>query len=150
MLDKYRDGRLLSQLHRSYFLLRIHEILFTYHLSNTCLTSVSQLRWDTTGRIYQCDSLVVIDTLRNQNFPFGERSFSNPHAPMAAGVSAVYHNTHYTDVIMGAIASLITSLTIVYSSVHSGADQRKHQSSSSLAFVRGIHRDRCIPHTNGQ
>ena len=42
---------------------------------------------------------------------------------------------------MGAIASQITSLTIVYSTVYSDADQRKHQSSVSLAFVRGIHRN---------
>ena len=41
---------------------------------------------------------------------------------------------------MDAMASQITSLTIVYSLVYSGADQRKHQSSASLAFVRGIHR----------
>ena len=41
---------------------------------------------------------------------------------------------------MGAIASQITSLTIVYSTVYSGADQSKHQSSASLAFVWGIHR----------
>ena len=41
---------------------------------------------------------------------------------------------------MGAIAYLITSLTIVYSIVYSDVDQRKHQSSASLAFVRGIHR----------
>ena len=47
---------------------------------------------------------------------------------------------HYNDVIMGAIASQITSLTTVYSIVYSDADQRKHQSSASLAFVRGIHR----------
>ena len=47
---------------------------------------------------------------------------------------------HYTDVIMSSMASQVTSLTIVYSTVHSGADQRKHQSSASLAFVRGIHR----------
>ena len=47
---------------------------------------------------------------------------------------------HYNDVIMGAMASQITSLTIVYSTVYSDADQRKHQSSASLAFVRGIHR----------
>ena len=46
----------------------------------------------------------------------------------------------YSDVIMGMIASQITSLTIVYSTVYSDADQRKHQSSVSLAFVRGIHR----------
>ena len=41
---------------------------------------------------------------------------------------------------MGAMASQINSLTIVDSTVYSGADQRKHQSSASLAFVRGIHR----------
>ena len=42
---------------------------------------------------------------------------------------------------MGAMASQITSLTVVYSSVYPGADQRKYQSSTSLAFVRGIHRE---------
>ena len=49
-------------------------------------------------------------------------------------------SSHYSDVIMGSVASQITSLTIVYSTVYSDADQRKHQSSASLAFVRGIHR----------
>ena len=48
--------------------------------------------------------------------------------------------SHYDDVIMGAISSQITSLTIVYSTVYLDADQRKHQSSASLAFVRGIQR----------
>ena len=47
---------------------------------------------------------------------------------------------HYNDVIMIAMASQITSLTIVYSTVYSGSHQRKHQSFASLAFVRGIHR----------
>ena len=46
----------------------------------------------------------------------------------------------YSEVIMDAMASQITSLAIVYSIVYSGAGQRKHQSPSSLAFVRGIHR----------
>ena len=41
---------------------------------------------------------------------------------------------------MSTIASQITSLTIIYSTVYSGADQWKHQSSASLALVRGIHR----------
>ena len=41
---------------------------------------------------------------------------------------------------MGAKASQITSLTIVYSAVYSDANQRKYQSSASLAFERGIHR----------
>ena len=47
---------------------------------------------------------------------------------------------NYNDVIMSAIASKITSVSIVYSTICSGADRRKHQSSASLAFVRGIHR----------
>ena len=47
---------------------------------------------------------------------------------------------HYDDVIMSAIAFQITSLMIVYSIVYPGADQSKHQSSASLAFVWGIHR----------
>ena len=47
---------------------------------------------------------------------------------------------HYSDVIMGAMTSQITSLTIVYSTVYSGANQRKHQSSASLVVVWGIHR----------
>ena len=47
---------------------------------------------------------------------------------------------HYDDVTMSLMASQITSLTIVYPTVYSGADQREHQSSASLAIVRGIHR----------
>ena len=47
---------------------------------------------------------------------------------------------HYDDVRMDAIASQITSFPIFYSIVYSDADQRKHQSSASLVFVRGIHR----------
>ena len=48
--------------------------------------------------------------------------------------------SHYKDVIMSAMAPQITSLMIVYSIVYWDADQRKHQSSASLAFVWGIHR----------
>ena len=47
---------------------------------------------------------------------------------------------HHSDAIMTTMASQITSLTVVCSIVYSGADQRKHQSSALLAFVRGIHR----------
>ena len=51
---------------------------------------------------------------------------------------------------MTTIASQITSLTVVYSTAYSDADQRNHQSSASLAIVWGIHRDRWIPRTKGQ
>ena len=57
-----------------------------------------------------------------------------------SSTQASYGWPHYSDVIMGRIASQITSLTIVYPIVCSGVDQRKHQSSASLAFVRRIHR----------
>ena len=50
------------------------------------------------------------------------------------------NGSHYNYVRMGTMASHITSLTIVYSTVYSGAAQRKHQSSAPLAFVWGIHR----------
>ena len=46
---------------------------------------------------------------------------------------------HYSDNIRSTMASQITTFTTVYSTIHSGADQRKHQSSASMAFVRGIH-----------
>ena len=47
---------------------------------------------------------------------------------------------HYSDVIMSTMESQITGASMVCSIVCSGADQRKHQNSVSLAFVRGIHR----------
>ena len=47
---------------------------------------------------------------------------------------------HYSDVIMGATASRITSVWIVYFTICSDAAQRKHRSSVSLAFVWGIRR----------
>ena len=61
--------------------------------------------------------------------------------PLASvSTNQAWYGIHYCDVIMNTIASQITSLTIVYLTVNSGTDQRKHQSSASLAFVRGIHR----------
>ena len=57
------------------------------------------------------------------------------------GLAVVAHRPiHYDDVIMTMLASQITSLLVVYSIVYSGVNQRKHQSSASLAFVREIHR----------
>ena len=47
---------------------------------------------------------------------------------------------HYSDVIMSALASHITGLSRICWNICWGADQRRHQSSASLAFVRGIHR----------
>ena len=57
-------------------------------------------------------------------------------------ITELYHGPtciNYRDAIMGMMASQISSLVIVNSTVYSGTDQRKYQSSASLAFVRGIH-----------
>ena len=67
------------------------------------------------------------------------------HVMMSPCFKSKHRHPHYIDVIMTTTASPITSLTVVYSIVYSGADQRKYQSSASLAFVRGIHRDRWSP-----
>ena len=95
-----------------------------------------------------CRLLIYITVQFNMALFWGEPPFTSEfHSQRACNAKSVFmswchHATysHYNDVIMGAMASQITSLTIVYSTVYSGTDQRKCQSSASLAFVRGIHR----------
>ena len=82
----------------------------------------------------------VIDTYISEcvySFLFQQK---REHETGATSINHSFIGDHYNDVIMSAMASQITSLTIVYSTFYSGADQRKHQSSASLAFVRTIHR----------
>ena len=90
----------------------------------------------------------VVFFLQNSPMFFGYWQFIFHDRPSQALVCS--ECDHYIDVIMTTMASQITSLTVVYSTVYSDADQRKHQSFASLAFVWGIHRDRWIPHTKGQ
>ena len=52
---------------------------------------------------------------------------------------------HYNDVTMSAMASQIIDVSIVCSTVSSGTDHRKHQSSPSLDFVRGTTGHKWIP-----
>ena len=75
-------------------------------------------------------SLIIISTALSHSY----------HCPRARETLKTESYHHYTDVIMAMMVFQITSLTIAYSAVYSGADQRKHQSPESLAFVRGIHR----------
>ena len=71
--------------------------------------------------------------VRSRGYHFVARGFPFVNSP----VRHLYASLHYSDVIMSVMASQITCVTIVYSSVCSGADQRNHQSPESLAFVRG-------------
>ena len=82
-------------------------------------------------------------TIRWQlKFLLSKKSSQSGTHMMSRRLTGILHilKNRYGDVIMSAMASQITSLTIVYSTVYSGAVQRKYQSSASLAFVWGIHR----------
>ena len=87
---------------------------------------------------------VVNIKLKSHVFGLSLQFQSCTHATTLSGICGIASHLdtdhHYCDVIMWTMASQITSLTILYSTIHSGADQRKHQSSASPAFVRGIHR----------
>ena len=100
------------------------------------------LKWNFIGNI--ATSIILMNLLRSESVTF---LMNEPSAPS--------YKTHLVPVClgniycmlgplwwitMGAMASRITSLTIVYSTVYSSADQRKHQSPASLALVRGIRR----------
>ena len=85
----------------------------------------------------RCDTGCFISLLRSEAPTCGKPICSTFQWSISGWLK---RHDHYSDVIIGAMASQITSLTIVYSTIYSGADQRKHQSSASLAFVRGIHR----------
>ena len=76
----------------------------------------------------------------NRKNPLHHRSPTSPVTFLATWPICHSNSTHYSDVMMGAMASQITNLAIVYSTVYSWTDQRKYQSSTSLGFVRGIHR----------
>ena len=109
--------------------------------------------WFKVSNLYFCKIKI------SRNGELNERSFSNHHPRRTNDIEICIANFlslsylihlgnivnawychHYNDVTMDSIASQITSLTIAHSTVYSGADQRKHQSSAPLAFVRGIHR----------
>ena len=73
---------------------------------------------------------------------FGSSNVLVPSDPICYSVVfAIFtHSIHYSYVIMSPMASQITGVSVVCSIFCSGADKKKHQSSASLAFVRGVHR----------
>ena len=87
------------------------------------LSLISYYMWKT-GSCHDSKFVITGDT--------GDCYYDNLQCPQS--------QQHYSDIIMSRMASQITSLTVVYSTVYSSTDQRKHQSFASLAIVRGIHR----------
>ena len=89
---------------------------------------------------FQCQSLAFCSTRYIVNVWKMWNKFDNYTQSSLINEFYSIMPTHYNDVIMSTMASQITSLTIVCSTVYLGADQRKQKSSASLAFVWGIHR----------
>ena len=97
----------------------------------------AETQWSTLGRrhfqtYFPIPELLYFDSI---SLNFVSKIAINNKPAFRYNEEATSQSMHYDDVIMGAIASQITSLTIVYSTVYSGADQSRHQSSASLAFV---------------
>ena len=98
----------------------------------------SLIRFTTRNALKLCISVPLWwESTRGHGFP-SQRVSSCHHVLLGYTIRSCY-NIHYSDVIMSPIASEITDVSIVYSTVCWGADQRKHRSSAPLAFVRGIH-----------
>ena len=121
--------------------------LYTIFNKWPCVVRIYFRRWSRFCYLVKCKPLLII--------PFVFLGFSwinfasqwvlnlchtSPSIHLRAGCYFTQINGHYFDFIMGTMVSQITNLTIIYSTVDSGADRRKHQSSASLAFVWGIHR----------
>ena len=110
------------------------------YMQNILFANMMRLTW-------RCCQLKKIHNYVHTT-PFWEYILRNHHIMLTTGkqVRKCYipqlqgRWLHYIDVIISTIASQITSLTIVYPTVNSGADQRNYQTRASLAFVRGIHR----------
>ena len=100
--------------------------MLTFKIRNT-LDVKFEYFFQSRKRIWNCTQNSDCFVQASPCFEWAMRSFKGDYS-------------HYTDVTMSPMSSQITSLGIVYSTVYSGADQRKHQSSASLAFVRRIHR----------
>ena len=139
-------GNDLKHVHHCFFVLKLMKYFLVkiIHVYDVLLKQKLQK---------SCNPLQCLYVLRehwvlSSNFVTRNNGFKGPSITVFCGPWCVHrlpdtgrsHNGHNNDVIMSAMASRITSLTTVYSSVYSGADQRKCQSSASLAFVRGIYR----------
>ena len=86
--------------------------------------------------------LYVCIFARETNLVFGQILFPwcNLSTSLQTMTKGDIFPSHYNDVIISEMASQITSVAIIFSNIYSGADQRKHQRSTSLASARGIHR----------
>ena len=128
--------------HMSYLLMMIHFMPYLFSLSKTWSMCFQTILRDCTPthQVQDHESSNECHGFRIIFHRWFGQKWKYPLNNIESMIMLLAQDSHYNVVIMGAMVSYITSLTIVYSTVYSSADQRKHQSSASLAFVRGNHR----------
>ena len=108
-----------------------------YHCQRSPFCANFRNSADFSKKIYVFIWLIILVIEIGHTLAHGNALVHMRHMIIHAGTQSALFPLH---VIMGAMTSQITSVSIVCSTVCSGTDQRKHQSSTSLALVRGIHR----------
>ena len=142
ILDFVQQKRTKFTVEQPYML---HILYCQYHICSSCRQGISSHGIDPQSRNILSRASEELMTGYTKIDRMCKRSF-NSHIIITvaygglANIIHPYYVGHYDDVIMTMLASQITSLTVVYSIVYSGVNQRKHQSSASLAFVWEIHR----------
>ena len=120
-------------------------IIIIYNESGIChiiapLCIINLLKWVVCYLIIQISNKRIPRNLISVCDIGFQSTFAGQSPKRHCIIQYIPYNRHYADVIMSTMASQVTSLTIVYSIVYWDADQRKHQSFASLAFVWWIHR----------
>ena len=114
------------------------------------ITTPCRQTWGTRGYLYVPHWIERDDYENNERCPC---SYHGIHPEVTRAIcqrNSMYNNhfsDHKIDIIMSAMVSQITGVSIVYSIVCSGADQRMHQSSASLPLCGEFVGGRWIPHT---
>ena len=121
--------------------LRQSRVIHLLHLSRfLCVVASTTNKWNAEVFNTQLCDLVTLQITNEWRMLGLWNSLVFCTGSVIDGTSIDLNLTHSSDVIMSVMASQITSVSSVCLTVSSGANQRKYQSSASLAFVRGIHR----------
>ena len=126
-----------NHVHHKFFYVRKFLVLTRTRTLNCLFSKITLNIYMMNSRWIHRRQLCVYLLVTDWNAHSSRRSDTFPrlNASLSRG-----HQINHNDAIMGTMTSQINSLTIVYSAVYSGADQRKCQSFASLAFLRGFHR----------
>ena len=123
----------------------MHKVIIEYILNSMLPGTITIAVLKMRENIDRSDGLVITEPYKSCQIFCPQ----NCTALLSETKDSTIRSKHYRDITLSTMASQITGILIVCSTVCSGADQRKHHSSTWLAFVRGSTGDRWIPLTNG-